>query len=231
VTGPLDQLVTGAGDPVTVFAHGLGQTIPETRPLGSKVAGTRVFFAFRGHGRSPAPDSPWGYAELARDLRAVADAHGATRAVGASLGAAALCRLLADSPDRFERLVFFLPAVLDEPRRGAVPAESLAGVQPAAIAAYRRLAAEVPLPAGADGLGAVTAPALVLACRGDELHPLPVAERLAAALPRATLHVYDEPDVLGTQRADLRRRISGFLGPIGYSAGGRPQRNSSTSDS
>jgi hypothetical protein len=38
-----------------------------------------------------------------------------------------------------------------------------------------------------------------------------VAERLADILPDASLHVYDEPNVLWTQRADLRRRISGFL--------------------
>jgi pimeloyl-ACP methyl ester carboxylesterase len=60
-------------------------------------------------------------------------------------------------------------------------------------------------------LGAVRAPALVLGCRGDELHPAAVAEQLAAALPQATLHVYDKPGVLWTQRADLRARISEFL--------------------
>ncbi|MFD0786563.1 alpha/beta fold hydrolase, partial [Micromonospora azadirachtae] len=60
-------------------------------------------------------------------------------------------------------------------------------------------------------LSAVTAPALVIACAGDDLHPVEVAEQLAAVLPQATLHVYDRPNVLWTERADLRERISAFL--------------------
>jgi 3-oxoadipate enol-lactonase len=112
----LEYLVTGLGDPVTVFAHGLGNGIAETRPLGSAVHGRRVFFQFRGHGRSDAPPGVWTYADLARDLRAIADLSGATRALGVSMGAGALCRLLSDHPDRFERVVLFLPAVLDQPR-------------------------------------------------------------------------------------------------------------------
>ncbi|MGH3716499.1 MAG: alpha/beta fold hydrolase, partial [Micromonosporaceae bacterium] len=57
----------------------------------------------------------------------------------------------------------------------------------------------------------VTAPALVLGCRGDRLHPGSIAQRLAAALPGATLHLYAAPGVLWNQRADLRARISSFL--------------------
>lgn len=247
----LEQLVTGAGDPVTVFAHGLGNGIATTRPFGSGVTGRKLFFQFRGHGRSDAPPGPWSYADLARDLRAVADLGGATRAFGASLGAGALCRLLAESPQRFERLVFFLPAVLDQPR-GEVARERLAalldavdGGDAAAVAdvvqvelppavrntpagwAYLRqrldqllrdglapglasLPDSVPL-RDAAALAAVTAPALVIGCAGDDLHPVEVAERLASALPRATLHVYDRPGVLWTDRADLRMRVSDFL--------------------
>jgi len=63
----------------------------------------------------------------------------------------------------------------------------------------------------AGSLAAVTAQALVIGCAGDDLHPVEVAEQLAAALPRATLHVYDRPGVLWTERADLRSRISAFL--------------------
>jgi pimeloyl-ACP methyl ester carboxylesterase len=107
----------GSGTPVTVFAAGLGGTIAETRTLGSGVEGTRVFFDFRGHGATPAPpDGDWSYGALARDLRTVADATGATRAVGVSMGAAAVLGVLAESPERFERCVLFLPAILDKPR-------------------------------------------------------------------------------------------------------------------
>lgn len=109
----LEQLVTGVGAPATVFAHGLAGDIAGTRPLGSAVAGRRVFFHFRGHGRSAAPPGPWRFADLADDLRAVADRAGATRAVGVSMGAGALARLLTTAPARFDRIVLYLPAPLD----------------------------------------------------------------------------------------------------------------------
>jgi pimeloyl-ACP methyl ester carboxylesterase len=247
----LECLTTGSGLPVTVFAHGLAAGIAETRPLGSGVSGRRVFFQFRGHGRSAAPPGRWTYLDLARDLRAIADLHGATRALGVSLGAGALCRLLADNPSRFDKAVFFLPAVLDRPRPRAANTrltDLLAAVESGDAAAVAEIISlEAPpqvrnTPAGwsylrqrleqlmRDGLGAglaelpdqvaiadrvalgeVTASTLVLACRGDELHPVEVAEDLAAALPGATLHVYDRPGVMWTDRADLRERIAAFL--------------------
>ena len=248
----IEYLVTGAGDPVTVFAHGLGSSIPETRPLGSAVPGTKVFLHFRGHGGSATPAGRWTYADLAADLRAVADEMGAGQALGVSMGAAALTRLLADTPHRFDRLVFFLPAVIDR-LRGAQTLTRLAALadavtsgdsaalerevrrelperirdQPAAVDYVRQRAASL----GADGVARallatpglvavpdratlrhVGAPALVIAAEGDPLHPVPVARELAEALPHADLHVYPEPAVLWTARADLRRRISTFLG-------------------
>ena len=118
-TVSLHESVVGEGGPVTVFAHGLGESIAAARPLGTGLSGTRVFFDFRGHGASAVaePDqAEWGYPALAHDLRSIADAHDATRAVGTSMGAAALLHLLSQTPDRFERLVFFLPAALDSVR-------------------------------------------------------------------------------------------------------------------
>lgn len=112
----LEQRVTGAGGPVTVAAHGLGASIAETRPLLGGVSGTRVFYAARGHGGSPLPEEPFDYAALGRDLAQVADEHGATRALGVSMGAGALLALLARCPERFERVVLFLPAAIDRPR-------------------------------------------------------------------------------------------------------------------
>ena len=109
----LERFAAGAGFPVTVFGHGLAGDIGGTRPLGSGVLGRRVFFHFRGHGRSDTPPGPWTFEDLAMDLRAVADLAGATRAVGVSMGAGALCRLSAAVPDRFERIVLYLPAPLD----------------------------------------------------------------------------------------------------------------------
>ena len=247
----MEFLITGAGDPVTLFVPGMGARIADTRPLGSGVAGRKVFVQLRGHGRSTTPHPHWRYADLAGDVAAVADHVAARRALGVSMGAGAVCRLITEQPDRFDRLVFFLPAVLDDVRSGSAAARLrrlsaaiAAGAhdevarlvaeeiperlrdspdareyaaQRAAHLIDRRLAShvasladEIAVPDVA-ALGQVTAPALVLACRGDELHPVEVAERLAAALPSATLHVYDTPGVLFLHRADLRRRISEFL--------------------
>ena len=112
----LTTLVTGGGSPVTVAAHGLGASVAETRPLLGGVRGTRVFYAARGHGDSALPEGPFDYRVLGDDLAQVADAHGATRALGVSMGAGALLSLLARTPDRFERVVLFLPAAIDRPR-------------------------------------------------------------------------------------------------------------------
>jgi pimeloyl-ACP methyl ester carboxylesterase len=108
--------VVGSGLPVTVFAHGLGGSSVETRPLAVRTGGTRVLLTFRCHGASDAIEGGWTYDDLADDLAEVADAFGATRAVGLSLGAGALLRLLSRTPDRFERIAFVLPAALDESR-------------------------------------------------------------------------------------------------------------------
>ncbi|MEV0647619.1 alpha/beta hydrolase [Phytomonospora sp. NPDC050363] len=110
----LEELTTGSGEPVTVFAHGLAGSIATTRPFASGVAGTKVFFHARGHGGSSR--GPMTYEGLAADLREIADAHGATRALGVSMGAGTLLRAAADDPRRFERLVLVLPAVVAGPR-------------------------------------------------------------------------------------------------------------------
>jgi 3-oxoadipate enol-lactonase len=112
----VEVTVVGSGLPVTVFAHGLGGSSMETRPLAVRTQGTRVLLTFRGHGSSDTIEGGWTYDDLADDLSEVADAFGATRAVGLSLGAGALLRLLSRTPDRFERLAFVLPAALDESR-------------------------------------------------------------------------------------------------------------------
>jgi len=247
----VDYLVTGRGDPVTVFAHGLAGAIDETRPFGSGVRGTRAFLHFRGHGASSAPESPWTYDALAAELLAVADHVGATRALGVSLGAGALLRLAAQRPERFERLVLVLPATIDRPRRdGAVErmqqmaacieardvegvADLLVTEQPeharerpdvavwarrqarrltdtAVARALRELPAAFPLDDRAV-LDRVEAPTLVVGQRGDEAHPVHVAEELAEALPNARLSLFDAGGVLWTHRRELRELIAGFL--------------------
>ena len=137
--GDVAFTVLGAGAPVTVFAHGLGGSAAETRPLAARVAGTRVLLDFRGHGASGPLPGGWDYGLLADDLDAVATATGATQAVGLSVGAGALLRLLSREPDRFARLAMVMPAALDDERDdgatlsirrlgGAIDARDAAGV-------------------------------------------------------------------------------------------------------
>jgi len=119
-SGTLDGIayrVLGEGGPITVFAHGLGGSTAETRPLAQRVPGTRVLLDFRGHGDSDRLENGWDYELLAGDLLAVADATGATQAVGLSLGAGALLRLLDRDPDRFSKVAFVLPAAIDSTRK------------------------------------------------------------------------------------------------------------------
>ncbi len=119
----------GDGAPVTLFVHGVASSIADVRFLGSGVGGTRVFMDLRGHGGSGSPEGTdaWGYPAVARDVRAVADHVGARAAVGVSLGAGAILRCVADTPDRFDRIALVLPASLDQPRP-ADPASNLAAM-------------------------------------------------------------------------------------------------------
>ena len=174
LVAPVEQLVTGAGLPVTVAAHGLGASVAETRPLLGGVAGTRVFYAARGHGGSPLPDEPFDYAALARDLESVADEHDATRALGVSMGAGALLSLLARRPDRFERVVLLLPAAVDRPRSDA---------------AVRRLAA---LAAALDAGDEDAVRAAVLEELPEDLRDLPAVAGYART---RTAHLLASPGV------------------------------------
>ena len=108
--------VDGSGDPVTVLAHGLTNSCMELSAFTPLAPGTKVRFCFRGHGHSGTPDAGhYRFEDFAGDVDAVTTAFDATRAVGTSLGQGAITRLLAARPDRFERLVFVLPAALDVP--------------------------------------------------------------------------------------------------------------------
>ncbi len=195
--GLLEFTTTGSGLPATVFAHGVAGSIATTRPFGSGVKGSRTFLHFRGYGASTAPEGPRTYAALEDDLRAVADHVGATQALGVSMGAGALCTLLAHTPLRFDRLVFALPAVLDRPRTdGALDRLELSEAVPLRDRAV---------------LGAVTAPALVIAQEQDPDHPVWVAEQLAASLPHARLEVLPPGGIMERHRGVLRDLIGGFL--------------------
>jgi pimeloyl-ACP methyl ester carboxylesterase len=117
----------GSGLPV-VLLHGLTATHRYV-VMGSTAlqrSGHRVVaYDARGHGRSsPAPTpSAYSYDELARDLLAVLDSLGISRAVlaGASMGAHTLLALALDAPQRVAGAVVITPgydpASFDEPAR------------------------------------------------------------------------------------------------------------------
>jgi 3-oxoadipate enol-lactonase len=109
--------VDGEGDPVGILAHGLTNSCGELAQLTPLIPGTKVRFCFRGHGHSSSPESGYRFSDFARDVAAVADEYGATYACGTSLGAGAITHLVSHAPDRFEKLVFLLPAGLDRPFR------------------------------------------------------------------------------------------------------------------
>ena len=106
--------VDGEGEPVTVFAHGLTNSCMELAAFTPMAPGTKVRFCFRGHAHSGTPEpGHYRFSDFAGDLDAVAETYGATRAVGTSLGQGAITHLLARDPERFERIVFVMPAALD----------------------------------------------------------------------------------------------------------------------
>jgi pimeloyl-ACP methyl ester carboxylesterase len=105
--------VDGEGLPVTVLAHGLTNNRNELAAFTPFVPGTKVRFDLRGHGHSSSPTTGYRFEDFGRDVDAVAAEFGATVAVGTSLGAGAIGNLVSRVPDRFERMVWLLPAGLD----------------------------------------------------------------------------------------------------------------------
>ena len=98
-----------------MVAHGITSSSEEIGAFVWQTPGTRVLFDFRGHGRSESPPEDAGYdtAAMRRDLEFVADRYAATQVLGISMGSSATLHLLADEPDRFERLLFFIPSRVD----------------------------------------------------------------------------------------------------------------------
>ena len=208
----------GAGTPL-VLAHGWGSDLAHNWQRTSWVdalATQRRVIAFdsRGHGRSAKPREQrlYGYRAMSRDVIAVLDHAGISRAdfFGYSLGAFLGVCLLVDEPARFR--AFVLGGIGDEtPQSAAAGAEiakalrgeptshPLAKATRAFVAAnptsdFEALAlsaAEMwpqgyPRALGGSALADVRAPVLIV--NGAEDHPYVASdERLASAIPSARL--------------------------------------------
>ena len=59
----------------------------------------------------------------------------------------------------------------------------------------------------------LTADLDLIAQRGDEVHPVSSAERLAQHLPNARLEVFDEHELLWGHRARVREVVGEFFDP------------------
>ncbi|MEO9198834.1 MAG: alpha/beta hydrolase [Antricoccus sp.] len=112
----IEYAAYGTGIPVTLFIHGLGGGIDDTRPLASGVGGTRVFMHQRSHGNSSDAGHGVTYEQLAADAWTVSNAVGAKQIFGVSLGSAVLLRMLAQSPAAFDAVGVYLPAAVTAPR-------------------------------------------------------------------------------------------------------------------
>lgn len=112
---PQRLLIRGTGTPTTLYAHGFGGGIADTRPFARGIGGTNAFLQFPGHGGRPSSGPQWTYAGLADELEAALRETAATRALGVSMGSGALLRLLAERRVELERAVIVLPPALDVP--------------------------------------------------------------------------------------------------------------------
>lgn len=204
VTG-VETRVHGHGAPVTLIAHGLGETVEQARVWASGVRGTRVFPSFRGHGGTPTPAGPWSYDDLVAELRTGADPYPVTRAIGASLGSAVLLRWLQHQPDRFDRVVLVLPAMYDE-RRARTTAKPFRHES-----VHYRTLLQTPPVTESEQLRKVSAPVLLIGQYGDDEHPAGIAQRLADAFPHPTLRILPAGGLLQRHRRQLRELIGSFL--------------------
>ena len=103
----------GTGDPVTLFAHGFSGQIRDTRPFAAGIEGTRALVHLGGHGGRPSPGPGWDYGTIASQLAQAIELTGATRALGVSMSAGGLARLLTSrdpSATPLTKVALVLPA-------------------------------------------------------------------------------------------------------------------------
>lgn len=103
----------GTGEPHTLFGHGFAGAIRDTRPFGTGITGTKHFLHLPGHGGRPSPGPGWNYALIAEALSTALRSTSASQALGVSMSAGGLLRLLstADPSTRnLRKVALVLPA-------------------------------------------------------------------------------------------------------------------------
>lgn len=126
----IEYALFGSGTPVTLFMHGLGGGIDDTRPLASGVPGTKVFLHTRSHGGSNDATPGVTYDDLAADAWQVAETVSATQIFGVSLGSAVLLRMLTQQPMHFDAVGVYLPAAVTSPRPNSPTVDLLLSGRP-----------------------------------------------------------------------------------------------------
>lgn len=109
-----DYIATfGNGEPHTIFGHGFAGAIRDTRPFGTGVTGTKHFLHLAGHGGRPSPGPGWTYGHIAEVLAQALTSTSATQALGVSMSAGGLLRLLSTNhpaTQNLEKVALVLPA-------------------------------------------------------------------------------------------------------------------------
>ncbi len=197
----------GSGERAVLFLP--TWNIVDARVVGHQVAAlephaTVVTYDPRGAGASDRPERGYDFPFHAADGLAVLDAIGIGQAslVTASRGLNAALVMIADEPQRFDRLAVVAPYMQleAEPDSSEVIAEMIAiGLEstPEAVVAGER---EIDWRRPARLLGTVACPTLVIHGEADVAVPASLARDIVAAMPNARLELI--PD--GGHRPDIR---------------------------
>ncbi|MGZ5316976.1 MAG: alpha/beta fold hydrolase [Actinomycetota bacterium] len=191
--------VDGAGEPVTVFAHGLTNSCLELAAFTPFAPGTKVRFCFRGHGHSSTPpaalDRPIGDRALFDRTAELLETLPRDEAIEAVLAESGRAEAYAQQPGLrdFDLLLW-------------------QDMNPVGVArAIRQVIGDVAVD-DRERLRAVTAPALIIAREGDAVHPASVARALADLIPMSELVTLGSEEELMDAIPDLVGRVSSFLG-------------------
>ena len=218
----------GNSEPHTLFGHGFAGAIRDTRPFGTGITGTKHFLHLPGHGGRPSPGPGWNYGQIAEVLAQALTSTSATQALGVSMSAGGLLRLLSTGhpvTQNLEKVALVLPASFTGfsaevaellPARAwtKTKAENLVNTD---MSDGLGLALEIAVDAssGDDPLGTLArfpGEVLVLTHDDDPAHPVEVAEAVVAAIPDSRLEVLPAGSILWRGRHEVRRILGEFFG-------------------